>query len=104
MIVVKTIMILLLMICLISCNAPQIKPVVMCDISFQFNRCRCRCYNINELKTVNPKDCGLDIDVPNWNRRLEACEGISGFFVEDWGTEIIPKAKEIKRWHEDTCR
>jgi len=30
----------------------QIKPVPMCDISFQFNRCRCRCFDYNKWETL----------------------------------------------------
>jgi len=30
----------------------QIKPIPLCDVSFQFNRCRCRCFDYNKWETL----------------------------------------------------
>ena len=57
----KLIMTTLSMIFLSSCQAPQFKPEILCDISFVKNRCRCRCVDINSsIKTINPKNCEKD--------------------------------------------
>ena len=104
MIAIRMIMIVILMICLISCETPSFKPVLQCDISFKFDRCRCRCFDINKMETVGPKECGFDIDVPDWNLSPEMCEGFVGFHYETWGRDIIPKAKELYRYYQDTCQ
>ena len=37
----------------------QIKPTPMCDISFQFSRCRCRCFDFNKWETIEDiSKCG----------------------------------------------
>lgn len=56
------------------------------------------------MKTTDPKNCGFDIGVPNWNLSPEMCEGFVGFHYETWGDEIIPRAKELARYYEDTCQ
>ena len=36
----------------------KIKPSPMCDISFKFNRCRCRCFDYNKWETLSDiKQC-----------------------------------------------
>ena len=82
----------------------QIKPTPLCDISFQFNRCRCRClYLKNDLQTVDPKKCGLDWAENVKDFPIEHCEGIAGFFVEDIAKHIRPEALETKQCFEDSC-
>jgi len=54
---IKTIMILLLTIFLVSCQGPQIRPQVGTNISFQFNRCRLFCYDIMSAKKTSSEKC-----------------------------------------------
>lgn len=74
----------------------------LCDISFKFNRCRCRCFNLNNYSTVKPALCGEDFIEGNYE--LEYCEGIAGFYVEDWATEVKPNVKRLIRIRGDYCR
>lgn len=87
--------------CLTTC--PKIKPRLSCDVSFQFNRCRCRCLDIENLKEVDPKLCSLDWDSSPKNFPLNQCEGIAGFYLEDIATHIRPEARELKQCIEDKC-
>jgi hypothetical protein len=90
---------------LVSCNTYQ----VLCDISFQKNRCRCRCYNLDNLSTVDKFNCKDDwnkyfLGVPNShpvNYKLNRCEGISGFRVEEVAKDIIPGIREERARCED---
>jgi hypothetical protein len=101
----KVITILLLTISLVSCRSierqmickelknQEIKPVTLCDISFQFNRCRCRTFNFNKWQA-------LDAPV---NLPIEACEGMAGFKLEEIATEISPKIKAMGRLKDNLC-
>lgn len=74
------------MLFLVSC-VHQIRPSVLCDISFEFKRCRCRLYDLENLKSLEtPKDYPLN-----------KCEGIAGFYSKDIAIEILPKIKAKKR-------
>jgi len=81
---------MLSMIFLVSCVNPTIKPKMLCDISFKKDRCRCRMYDLEKLKSITEPQ----------NYDLEYCEGITGFFIEDVAEEILPKVKAKKR----TCK
>ena len=98
---IKLIMIGLLTIFSISCKGPKIKPKIMCDISFEFERCRCRCYDLMNIKTTSPKRCNVESEEDNWNLPIESCDEISGFFIQDLAKKIIPKARKIKRHYDD---
>lgn len=98
---IKIITIGLLTIFSISCKGPKIKPQIMCDISFQFERCRCRCYDLMNIKTTSPKRCGVESHEENWNLPILACDEISGFYIENLAKKIIPKARKIKRYYDD---
>lgn len=87
-------MIVLLMIFSSSCKSPVIRDVEMCDISFSFNRCRCRMVDLNTLKS---KSEPINYD-------LEYCEGFAGFRLEDIAEEIVPKVKAKVRICEDSAR
>ena len=73
----------------------------MCDISFKFNRCRCRCFNVNNFSTVNDQYCGEAFKSGNYN--LEYCDGLSGFHINDWLEEVKPKIKLLDRIKRDNC-
>lgn len=98
-------MTLLLTTFLVSCNSYQI----LCDVSFAENRCRCRCYNVDKLKTADKNKCEKDwneyfLGVPNdhpVNYRTSRCEGISGFRIEEIAKDIIPEIKEERARCED---
>jgi hypothetical protein len=82
----------------------KIKPRVSCDVSFQFDRCRCRCLSLkNDLQTVDPKLCGLDWKTDVKDFPIQSCEGIAGFYVEDIAKHIRPEALETKQCYEDKC-
>ena len=87
---------------LLSCKGgPTIRPQIMCDVSFQFDRCRCRCYDVMNIKTTEDKFCGETFQSGNYP--IESCEGVSGFKLEQWANPIIPFMKEGKRWINDRC-
>lgn len=106
------IMILLLMICLSSCRAPNLKPQPFADIAFFLNedgtidfdksRCRIRCLDIDApFKKVDDKQCGEDFVSGNFH--VLECDGLTGVHFEILGEDIIPWAKELKRFGEDEC-
>lgn len=86
-----------------GCQTPKIKNHLLCDVSFQFDRCRCGCYDLNNLESIKPQECGIEKDEWVWNEEIEYCEGISGFFPEPIATNIIPKIKEIKKYIKNKC-
>lgn len=95
-------MIVLLMTCfVVSCVCWKVKPRLSCDVSFQFNRCRCRCLDIQNIATVDPKECGLDWKQDTMNFPIERCDGIAGFYLEDIAKHIRPEALESKQCAED---
>jgi len=98
---IKMITISLLTIFSISCKGPKIKPKIMCDVSFEFERCRCRCYDLMNIKTTSPERCDVESNEENWNLPIEYCDEITGFYAEDLAKKIIPKARKIKRHYDD---
>lgn len=110
------IMIMLLMVLLSSCKVNQkivcsqirsakIKAMPICDISFEKNRCRCRCFNLTEYKIEKDDMCnwsdGSDFKSGNYN--IQTCEGIAGFFVEKWSSEVGPKFKKLNNLYGNLC-
>ena len=84
------IMMILLTIFLVSCQAPVIKDVVMCDVSFTKDRCRCRVVNLNTLEAISE---AVNYDITH-------CEEIAGFYLNDIAQEIKPKVKAKIRFCE----
>lgn len=72
----------------------EIKPVKACDISFKFNRCRCRDFDFNKWEALS-----APVDLP-----LEACEGISGFYLTDAAVEIRPQIKALSNLKDNLCQ
>jgi len=77
----------------------------MKDISFQFNRCRLRCFEWYEWKQVPLARCDgyeealgdvLDLD-------LNACENLIGFEAKDMARHIAPRIKEVRSIKRDVC-
>ncbi len=97
----RTLMIVLSMIFLNSCKAPSIKPRPLCDVSIIFDRCRCRCYDLMQIKEVDDALCGEDF--VSGNGPAHECEGLGGFDLDDIAENINPWAKETKEYYEDTC-
>lgn len=93
---------MLLMIFLISCNA-HIRPQLLRDISFQFDRCRIRCWDIANQETIPFQMCDDRyqskgaIDFP-----IEYCDGIAGFKLEVIAEYILPDVKEAIEECQDT--
>lgn len=110
----KQIMILVLMIFIaLSCNsvkqriicgeieAANTRPKIFCDVSIQFQRCRCRCFDLESFSTVDDKLCGDDFK--SGNKDIYFCEGIAGFFNKDWAVEVKPKLKRLEDLKGDYC-
>jgi hypothetical protein len=95
---IKIVTILLSTILLVSCRV-EINPAINCDYSFEFDRCRCRCYSLPDLKSISDLSCKW----PNGeaftsgNYPADKCEGLVGFLSDDVATEIMPKLKYYKR-------
>jgi len=101
---IKMLTTLLLTTFLISCvDCWTVKPQVSCDVSFQFDRCRCRCLDLQNLETIHQKNCDLDWPEPVRDFPLLQCEGIAGFYLDDITKKIKPQAKETKDCYEDKC-
>ena len=98
----KKITILIWTALLSSCQCFQIKPKVVCDISFQFNRCRCRCIDVKNIKELDPKKCDLDWESRQLDFKLEHCDGLVGFHYEDLIAHVIPEARKSNQCFEDS--
>ena len=98
----------------------KIKNIKSCDISFRFNRCRCRCFNMNAWKEQPLKDCKeFSGVVPEEVRKFKKktgevyeavnypadhCEGISGFYLDTIATEVRPNVKALNQIKENLCQ
>lgn len=96
----------------------EVKPLVMKDASFQFNRCRWRCFNFNTWDALPVKSCPeMPQDLPIFylvnkktgdkseavNMPLETCEGVAGFDVKDMANYIRPNIKGLAQVKKDYC-
>jgi hypothetical protein len=113
----KSTIILLMILCLSGCRSVntqiicaqlethKINPIKSCDVSFKFNRCRCRCFDFNTWERLDWKKCGVEeegsepISYP-----IESCEGISGFFLDEAAVEIRPNIKAMSRLKDNLCQ
>lgn len=85
-------------------DASRIKALPLCDISFQFNRCKCRCFDFNNWSEIDDRACKWRYgDFSSGEYPLEACEGIAGFFVDDIAVEVKPKVKKLAKLKADLC-
>lgn len=96
-------------------ESAKINPVVMYDVSFVFNRCRARCFDVNEWKALPISNCPkLNQDqiisesteegfVESVNLDITACEGVAGFSIDDIAREMRPKIKRLSDLNEDIC-
>lgn len=123
-------MILPLMIFIVSCETQQkiycaqiksatIKPLLLRDINFQFNRCRIRCFDVNTwgelpFNQCAPVQAGIEFtsfkeDVIIKGKKMaenypiELCDGIAGFTNTDMAVEIKPKIKKLNSIKNDLC-
>jgi hypothetical protein len=86
-------------------NEARIAPKRFCDISIKFNRCRCRCLDMDTWSSLPLKECadGFGSDETTINLELEACEGIGGFPLPDIAEDIGPKMRLLSGIREDYC-
>lgn len=94
---ITTLLIIFLSSFLTGCRSARFKVHPLCSISFKFQEITCRCYDLNIMSTVNPKKCGLDLDDGQtaWIIPWEEMEGLAGFYLDAWSTDIIPTAKYL---------
>lgn len=72
----------------------EIKPHQLCDISFKFNRCRCREFDFNTWKEL--------ADPVNYP--VEHCEGIAGFYIDpDIAEDIRPQVRALSNLKGNLC-
>ena len=87
----------------------KVNPVIMYDVSFVFNRCRARCFDVNEWKTLPISNCPRliddteDLTAESVNYEIEKCEGVAGFAIEDIAREIRPNVKRLSDLNKDVC-
>jgi len=117
----------LLMIFSASCNSVQRKLICrqvesatftvkpMYDVSFRFNRCRARCFDMTNWNAVAIDYCptlledaetygvGFDGDSESINLPVDRCEGVAGFSLEDIAKDIKPKILKLAAIKEDQC-
>ena len=94
----KKILIILWMTLSASCSfsPPKIDPQKVADISFKFDRCRLRCFDIIGLKSVDDKLCGENFKSGNF--RIKECDLLIGVYTEDFATEIKPWMTRTRNW------
>lgn len=74
-------------------EAHQIPHVEFCDISFKFNRCRCRMFDMNSWEpTTEPIDY-----------ELEYCEGVAGPHLADIARDVRPNVKALAQLKRNLC-
>lgn len=71
----------------------QIPSVEFCDISFEFNRCRCRQFDMNNWEAV-----GTAQDFP-----IEYCEGVAGPKLPDIAVDVRPRVKALAQIRRNLC-
>lgn len=90
----------------------EIKPLPLCDISFQFNRCRCRCFKFSTWESLPLNECkdlegveeaGYPVTNGAVNFPLKYCENLSGFSLDDMANEVRPKIKGLNNLKNDYC-
>lgn len=86
---IKMLTILLGMICLNSCSG--IKNQEICEINFQFNRCRCFWYSFENQERITDS-----INYP-----LVKCDKMTGIKSNALAKELIPELKERVRYCKD---
>lgn len=85
---------LLILALLVACKAPSIKPQLRRVWSFQFEKCFCQMYDLNNIEPLeNLQECP-DI----------FCDDLVGFSAETWAKEITPWGRELKAYGEDECK
>jgi len=73
------------------------------SINFEKSRCRLRCINIDgPFRQVDDRRCGEEFESGNYD--ITECDGLIGVYVDVLGEEVIPWAKELKRFGEDECK
>ena len=82
---------------LTGCRSARFKPHPLCNISFEFQEITCRCYDLNQMTTIHPKKCGVELDEGQtaWLEPWEKMDGLAGFYIDAWATDIIPTAKYL---------
>lgn len=87
----------------------EIKPLMLFDISFQFNRCRGRCFDLNTWSNLPINQCIGEseflpiIENNSVNYPLEYCDGIAGFTIEDMALNVRPNIKILDQIKKDNC-
>lgn len=83
----------------------RVDNLPLCDLSFEKNRCRCRCFNLTDYQIVDEKKCkwpdGSNFQAKDYD--IYTCEGIGGFFVEEWASEVKPKLKKLRNLYGNLC-
>lgn len=109
----------------------KIEPIKSCDISFQFDRCRCRCFDFNKWQALDAKFCpefnnevilnivrftddkGIRVAkaVATKTERFQAvdypiehCEGLSGYNIKDAAIKVRPNVKALNEVKEQLCK
>lgn len=119
----KLITTILLTIFLVSCKGPRIKPQVIGDISFQFERCRLTCFDIMKMSSTRKEKCNITKKIPKefpifyseeydeegdrylkfnpGNYSLQVCDGLIGFHVDTYATKVKPWGKKVIQYCKD---
>lgn len=92
----------------------QIPPTPLCDISFKFDRCRCRCFNYNSWSVAPLTKCERFRDLSGamslvdgeevLDFELEYCDGIGGSFAQDQVNNIRSNVKALNLIKENLCQ
>ncbi len=64
-----------------------------CDISFRFDRCRCRQFDMNTWEPITEPQ-----DFP-----LEYCEGVAGYRLDDIARDVRPNVKALAELRRNMC-
>lgn len=78
---------------LVCSRIPEFKLVELCDISFKYNRCRCRMIDFQTQEAVT--------DAANYP--IERCDGGIVYHVDDYAIEIQPKLIKLDDLHKELC-
>lgn len=77
----------------LGCNKIVIKILERCTYSHTFSKCRCHLYDLMKFERVSDA----------YDKPVEYCNNITGFFAKDWLEEISPKGKLLMKYA-DQCQ
>lgn len=96
-------------------NSAKIRPLIIKNISFEFNRCRISCFDLNTWSTYkslnaceeykdDPETDEIENAETNREFPVSYCDNLLGFDASDMAKYVRPKIKELASIKKDNCK